>query len=475
MTHRFAVVLFTLGLTFASAAADRLAPSERPRPDVLFIAIDDMNDWTTLFDENNPIQTPNLERLAARGMFFRRAYCAVPACVPSRTAILSGLSPMTSGCYDNGGSDKVWNQDSDVVSLPQYFRNHGYQARGAGKIFGDHWRHRGDDPRGTSQSWDDFQEFVLTPSPHLNGYTKDQVKRLATSAFDWGEVDRREQMGDEQVLAYVSKVMTERREKPMFLAAGIYKPHLSFYAPPENFKRYPIDETKLPPMPAGDLDDVPAIGKTMAHTEFFIYGNVIKHTAPDPRSLKRLVQCYQASADYADSVVGRLLDALDASGRADNTIIVLWSDHGYHLGDKESCVKFTLWEKANHVPFIIVAPGVTQPGTVCDEPVTLLNIYPTLAELCGLPPRADNDGHSLVPLLKNPDADWPHPAIMTQREGNHALRTDRWRYIRYRDGTEELYDHHSDPWEWKNLAGKPQHAEVIRELRKKLDAAVPKK
>jgi len=171
-------------------------------------------------------------------------------------------------------------------------------------------------------------------------------------------------------------------------------------------------------------------------------------------------------------MVGRLLDALDKSGRAENTIIVLWADHGYHLGDKESCVKFTLWEKANHVPFIILAPGVTKPGSVCDEPVTLLNIYPTLLELCSLPPKADNDGYSLVPLLKNPDAEWPHPAIMTQREGNHALRTDRWRYIRYKDGTEELYDHENDPWEWKNLAGEEKYAEVIGRLGRKLEATL---
>ena len=179
-----------------------------------------------------------------------------------------------------------------------------------------------------------------------------------------------------------------------------------------------------------------------------------------------MVQCYQASADFSDSMVGRLLDALDKSGRADHTIIVLFADHGYHLGDKESCVKFTLWEKANHVPFIIVAPGIAQPGSRCDKPVSLLDIYPTLLDLAGLPPKADNDGLSLVPLLKHPRAEWTRPAIMTMGEGNHAVRNDRWRYIRYRDGTEELYDHENDPWEFTNLAGKPEHAGVISEMKK---------
>jgi len=451
-----------------TAGASTIAAEEKSRPNILFIAIDDMNDWTTVFDEDNPIQTPNLERLAKRGMFFSKAYCSVAACVPSRTAILSGLSPMSTGCYSNGGSPRVWNHKSNVVSLPQYFRDHGYQVQGAGKIFGDHWIHGGDDPRGTDYSWDDFQKFVDSDSPHLNGYTPDQVKPLSKRAFDWGEVARREQMGDEKMLDYVSRTMEEKWEKPMFLAAGIFKPHLPFYAPPEVFERYPMDDVVMPTMPENDLEDVPGRGRGMAHTEPWIYTNVIQHEAPDPRSLKRMVQCYQASADYADSVVGRLLDKLDASGKADNTIIILWSDHGYHLGDKESCVKFTLWEKANRVPLIIVAPGVTKPGTVCDAPVSLLDIYPTLAELGGLPPKADNDGHSLLPLLRNPQAGWEHFPIMTMGKGNHAIRTPAYRYIRYGDGSEELYSD-EDEWNIDNLADDPEMKKVIERHRTLLD------
>ena len=176
-----------------------------------------------------------------------------------------------------------------------------------------------------------------------------------------------------------------------------------------------------------------------------------------------MVQSYQAAADFADQMVGRLIDKLDASGRAGNTIVVLWADHGYHLGDKESCVKFTLWEKANHVPLIIVAPGVTTPGRRVDAPVSLVDIYPTLLELTGLPRKPDNDGESLVPLLKNPNAKREQPAVMTWQRGNHAVRTERWRYIRYYDWSEELYDHTRDPWEWKNLAGDPEYADVIAE------------
>jgi len=449
-----------------------VAKSTRSHPNILFIAIDDMNDWTTVFDKGNPIKTPNLERLAKRGTFFTHAYCAVPACVPSRTAILSGQSATTSGCYRNGDSGRVWGKSCRTVSLPEYFRNHGYTAKGAGKIFGDHWASRGDDPRGTAFSWDAFQRLVPTRKngTNHNGYTRDMsgVGGLPATHYDWGEHE--EKMVDEDMFEYISKVMDERWNKPMFLAAGIFKPHLPFYAPPEVFEKYPMDDVRLPAMPKDDLDDVPAIAKKMAHTEYFIYSNVLKYKAPDPRSHKRMVQSYQASADYADSVVGRILDKLDATGRADNTIIVLWADHGYHLGDKESCVKFTLWEKANRVPLIIVAPGVTEPGSCCDTPVSLLDIYPTLLELAGLPPKSDNDGVSLVPLLKDSNAAWNHHPIMTMGEGNHAVRTRRWRYIRYKDGSEELYDHTQDPWEWTNLAKRVEYREVIKALRKRLPA-----
>lgn len=442
------------------------------KPDVLFIAIDDMNDWTTLFDKGNPIKTPNLERLASRGMFFTRAYCAAPACNPSRTSIMLGLAPTTSGCYDNGV--RWWEKYPEAVTLSQYFRNNGYLAKGAGKIFHHGGGDMGDDPRGTRHSWDAFRKLVNTRAPrqNYNGYRKGMpgVGGLANTAWDWGEHDQK--MVDEDMLERVSAIMDEPRDKPIFLAAGIFKPHLPFYAPPEVFTKYPMDDVVLPTMPANDMDDVPEIAKRLAHREFFIYSNVTPKPASDPGSLKRMVQCYQASADYADSVLGRLLDKLDASGRADNTIIVLWADHGYHLGDKESCVKFTLWEKANHVPFIIVAPGVTQPGSQCDVPVSLLDIYPTLLELAGLHSKADNDGHSLAPLLKDPHAVWNHVPLMTMGEGNHAIRTDRWRYIRYRDGSEELYDHRNDPWELTNLAGVPAVTTDLDVQRGLLDKAL---
>ena len=434
------------------------------KPNVLFIAIDDMNDWTTLFDAGNPIRTPNLKRLAARGCFFSQAYCASPGCNPSRTAIMTGYRPTTSGVY---GNPEFWREKlPDCVTLAQYFeREGGYATRGAGKIF-----HHGKSGVGRKDN-PDFQEFFKKlairgpgPNKNYNGYRRPANQRLGNVSFDWGEHDQK--MIDVDMCEWIEARMEEKWDQPLFLAAGIFNPHLPFYAPKENFSRYPIEKVVMPQMPKDDLSDVGDIAKRMVRKEFWVFDNTTAAEPGSVGSLKRMVQCYQAAADFADQMVGRLLDKLDETGMSDNTIIVLWSDHGYHLGDKECCVKFTLWEKANHVPFIVVAPGVTKPGTRCDRPVGLVDIYPTLLELAGLPAKADNDGISLVPLLQNPSRPWERPALMTEGPGNHAVRSDRWRFIRYSDGAEELYDQQNDPWNHNNLAGKKAYARIVADHRK---------
>lgn len=445
------MAVVTFGLAVSLVRAENTS-----KPNVLFIAIDDMNDWTTLFDESNPIQTPNLQRLAARGCFFSKAYCAAPGCNPSRTALLTGLFPTSSGVY----AGNPWREAlPDAVTIPQYFAEYGYATRGAGKIY--HPYHPGTVKDGGAKP--DFQEFFKKllerkTGPNYNGYTEGLV---GNTSGDWGE--HTEKMIDIDTVEWAEARMREQWDRPLFLAAGIFRPHLPFYAPPATFEQYPFDETKLPPMPVDDLNDVPPIAVKMAHTEFERYQKSSAAPVNSNGSLKKMVQSYQASATFADSMVGRLLDTLDETGRADDTIIVLWADHGYHLGDKENCVKFTLWEKANHVPFIVVAPGITTQGSRCERPVSLVDLYPTLLDLCGLPPKADNDGQSLVPLLKNPEQSWARPARMTQMRGNHAIRTDRWRYIHYNDGSEELYDHDNDPWEITNLVSDVRYAPVIEE------------
>ena len=468
--------LFLLALiTSVCSAQEPNAGAETParKMDILFIAIDDMNDWTTVFDKNNPIQTPNLERLAARGAFFEQAYCASPACNPSRTAVMTGLRPTTSGVY---GQSYSWQKLlPDVVTLSQEFKKNGYATIGAGKIF--HNGKSGPD-RADNPSFDSFYKLKLhanKPAVNYNGYIlgknhKKEQGPLWNTVFDWGVHDVAKQT-DEYTVEYVNEVMASHpKDKPLFLASGIYRPHLPFWAPPKTFERYPFDQVRMPPMPDNDLEDVPPLGVEMAHSARFIWENTTKKPEEDPGSLKKMVQSYQAASDYADEMVGRLLDQLDATGRAENTIIILWSDHGYHLGDKTACVKFTLWEKANHVPFIIVAPGITKPGTRIKAPVGLIDIYPTLLELAGLPAKPNVDGQSLVPLLKDPQTKWERPALMNHGHGNHAVRSRDWRYIHYKDGTEELYDCKTDdPWNHANLlAGKDKenYAAVVSEHKK---------
>lgn len=448
------------------------------KPNILFITISDMNDWTTLFDERNPINTPNLKELAKRGVFFSQAYSVVPADTPSRAAVLSGFTPQRSGSYDN--RDFFRDMMPDAISLPAYFRLHGYQSKGAGKIFSHFNGARGGDYAG--KSFDDFQ-----PMPYARkGYERDVGRGnqyngsgvypglgpILQPEYDWGAHILK--LVDIDMAEYVEGVIEEKWSKPMFLAAGIFKPHPPFYAPAETFEKYPIEELVVPPQPESDLDDVPTIGRRMAHRENFLLEIPKKQEPGSPLSYEKMVQSYQASADFADQIVGRLLDKLDDTGKTTNTIIVLWSDNGRHMGDKESASKFTLWEKANRVPFIIVAPGVGEPGTLIEQPVSLLDIYPTLVELAGLPPKEDADGQSLVPLMNNPEIDWELPAIMTMGEGNYAVRSKRWMYIQYRDGSEELYDHKTDPWEWKNLAGDSEYEEVKRDHKKLLQEYLSK-
>jgi arylsulfatase A-like enzyme len=254
---------------------------------------------------------------------------------------------------------------------------------------------------------------------------------------------------------------------PLFLACGLFRPHMPFFVPQRWLDRIPADSIVMPTLAADDLDDVPAGGRQlMAEAARFFTGMKTAETR-QPGSWREAVRCYQAAAAFADAQIGRLLDALDASPRGPQTIIVLWSDHGYQLGEKQCWEKFTLWEKATRVPFIIVAPGVAPAGRRCARPVSLLDLYPTLLELCGLPaPATKLEGTSLVPLLRDPAAAWTRPAVMTYKPGNHAVRTERWRYIRYANGDEELYDHQTDPREWTNLAGKPESAAIIADLKR---------
>lgn len=434
--------------------------AEKSKPNVLFIALDDLNDWIRLLDPQAPIRTPNLERLARRGLLFTRAYCASAACNPSRTAILTGLRPTTSGVY---GNKTDWRRAlPDAVTLPQHFKAHGYRSLGAGKIFHHHYGGAFHD----RASFDDFQLMPDPPDAPMPRKKLNGLSKYGNHNTDWGPwpADESEAV-DVRSANYVTRTLKQNHDRPFFLAAGIFRPHMPFFAPQRYFDLYPAKSVTMPYTWEHDLDDLPPGANTLLQGKKWFFNGLMRAEDKSPGTWKASVRAYQASASFADAQVGRILDALEGSPYADNTIIVLWSDHGFHLGEKEHWEKFALWEKTNHVPFIVVAPGVTRPGSRCHTPVSLIDIYPTLVELCGFDTKTGLDGRSLVPLLKDPQAEWKRPALMTYQRGNHAVRDPRWRYIRYADGSEELYDHHSDPHEWRNLAGDPKHADTIARLK----------
>lgn len=416
------------------------------RPNVLFIAVDDLNDWISPLGGYPGCRTPNLERLAARGMLFTRAYCAAPACNPSRASLMTGIRPWTSGVYLNS---QPWRPVlPEAVTLTQHFMQHGYQAVGSGKIF-----HGGFND---AASWNDYLKQGPDPKP-AQKVLDDPHSRAGT--IIWGVLDvPDEQMNDSKMADYAINSLQQAHEQPFFLACGIYRPHMPWQVPRKYYEMYPLEDIVLPEVPDDDLADVPPAGVRMARPD----GDHATVLRTD--NWKHAVQAYLASITFADVQVGRVLDALDASPHKENTIVVLWSDHGWHLGEKQHWRKFALWEEATRMPLIISVPGLTKEGSVCERTVDLMHLYPTLSELCGLPVGEQLEGVSIVPLLKNPATEWSRPAITTHGRGNHAVRSERFRYIRYADGSEELYDHEADPHEWKNLAGDPGFTSVMEEL-----------
>ena len=463
-------VLGVLALVLAVACSESPQPGgSEPRArqdepyDVLFIAVDDLNDWVGYLGGHPQAQTPNIDRLAARGMAFMNAQSPSAVCHAVRTAILTGLRPSTSGIYGNGPDWRNQEIFRGKQTLPRLFRDNGYATRGAGKIFHAHtYAANGLAGFNDTTAWDEY-------FPSLDRQLPDELTPFIVPAnggpygrtFDWAALVAEDYaLGDGQVTTWVSERIKAEGDGPRFNAAGIYRPHLPWYVPERYFEMFPLDEVVLPPHIAGDLDDVPDIAKRSTFNSVEIHQWILE----DENRWREGVQAYLASIAYADAMVGRLIDALDASGRADRTIIVLWGDHGFHLGEKERWRKFTLWGESLHVPFIIVAPGVTQAGSSTTAPVSLIDIYPTLAELAGLKAPAHVEGRSLVPLLANPSMAWDHPTLSTFGFNNHAVVSDTYKYIRYSDGSEELYDVRQDPNEWTNLAGLDGYEAVKQEL-----------
>ena len=449
-----------------SSGADASARNPGKKPNVLFIVIDDLNDWVGCLKGHPQAKTPNIDRLARSGTLFTRAYCAAPACLPSRAATMTGVAPYRSGCYANSPT-QTW-QDillPKAVPLPAHLRAGGYETAGAGKIYHHYQNH--------PASWDDFWpsknlQFPPTHVPEKEyqpAFDKKPRPKNWYMEFNWGPLDKPvEETGDWMSMKFVSQKLQEKRDKPFFLACGIYRPHVPWFVPRKYFEMFPLDKIQLPPKKTDDYSDIP---KGAPRSGPCVYYKVLDANGYH----KQAVQAYLASIAYVDDLVGRLLKNLEASGHADNTIVVFSSDHGWHFGEKLTYRKFTLWEEACRVPLIVSLPksmrGAWRRGASCSAAVNLLDLYPTLVELCGVgPPRQRLDGRSLAPLLKNPAAPWEHGSITSHGFKNDSLRTERWRYTRYANGGEELYDHDADPYEWTNLADKPAYAEVLAALRK---------
>ena len=437
-----------------------------PRPNVLFIALDDLNDWIGCLGGNPQARTPNIDRLARESVVFTNAHCAAPSCNPSRTAVFSGLAPWNSGLLHNG--QKLREVIPDAELLPRYFSRHGYWSAGSGKML-----HYIIDP----PSWDAYFPHKAGDDPfppHMDfGKRPKSLPRAGKWQYvetDWGAFDATDEQfgGDFLVTKWIGEQLAVKHDQPFFLACGIYRPHEPWFVPGKYFDLFPLADIQLPPgYRADDLDDVPPAGQRLGRNRYFAH-------IREQHQWRQGLQGYLASIAYADAMLGRVLDALDHSPDRDNTIVVLWSDHGWHLGEKEHWQKYTGWRVCTRIPLIIrvpkMAPGLTAgttAGGVCARPVSLLSLYPTLTELCGLPAKPENDGPSLVPLLKDPQAAWPHAAVtQLDHPGTYSVSADNWRYIHYPDGGEELYDIQRDRYEWTNLAKAPGQTGRLAAMRK---------
>ena len=430
-------------------------------PNVLFIAVDDLNDWVGCLGGHPQVKTPSFDRLASRGVLFANAHCQAPLCNPSRASLLFGIRPSSSGLYTLRPGVRAVPALHDRTSLPQFFASQGYSTFCAGKIFHDGaipWQNRHDE----FQTWEETGKGTRPPKPFV-------FIKGGHPAMDWGPwpADEKDAPDWRSAEATVKALGTAPSDRPFFVACGFRLPHVPCYAPQKWFDLYPEVSLQLPPVLNHDRADIPPFS-------WYLHWNL-----PEPRlswlkansQWKPLVRGYLASVSFMDSQLGRVLDALEKTGRQDNTLVVLFSDHGWHLGEKAISGKNSLWERSTHVPLIIAGPGIKGPGK-CLEPAELLDIFPTLADLAGFPPPADLQGHTLRPQLENPATTRKWPAITDCNQDNHSVRTKNWRYIRYGDGSEELYDMAADPNEWTNLlvTEPDNNGDVVAELRRWLPA-----
>jgi arylsulfatase A-like enzyme len=436
----------------AVAGGDRVELSQA-QPNVLLIAVDDLNDWVGCLHGHPQARTPHIDRLAEAGVLFTNAHCQAPLCTASRASLLTSRHPWSTGLYFLRPALRDAPTLAEAVTFAEHFAAAGYRTLGAGKIYHD---------REASY----FQEYA----GRMGGFGPFPPEPLhydvpgAVKLWDWGAFPESDsQMPDAELARWAAAELQREQPAPFLLAIGFGRPHVPMYAPPRWFEQHPLEAIELPRVRDGDRADLPRYARRLTAGKL----------PPSHRWMvahdqwKRAVQSYLACVSFVDHQVGRVVSALRSGPHASNTVVILFSDHGWHLGEKQHWAKRTLWSESTRVPLIIAGPGI-EGGRRCARPVGLIDLLPTTSELAGLEPRASWQGRSLVPLLRDPLAAWDRPVVTTYAPGNHAVCDDRWRYIRYHDGSEELYDRNADPEEWYNLIGREDLRGVVARLSRAL-------
>ncbi len=441
------------------------------KPNIVMIAVDDLNDWVGVYGGHPQIKTPNIDKLAERSMVFRNASCPGPVCGPSRSALLSGFMPSKTGVY--GNFQNMLNSEIVKIhaTLPEYFSKHGYLTISSGKIFHSHSTPTGEDHgQWAFDIWEDKKGSAKVQEAKsfsrakgiINGKKIDSAlyTKIGGPDFAFGPTEvGKEATKDYKTAKWFEQKLQDNYDKPFFMAVGISKPHLPFYVPEEYFNMYGLDTLKVPEYRLDDLDDIADKNGRKAYNadDDFLW---TQHYGIQ----KEAVRAYMAAVSYADACVGVVLDAIAKSKYADNTIVILVGDHGWHLGEKLRYRKATLWRESTQLPFIFHVPGMKKKQD-CYRNVNLIDIYPTLIELCNLPQK-ELDGKSIAPLFKKPNIEWT-PTITTSGKGEHSVMAENWHYIYGRRGVEELYNLEKDPMEWTNLINKksPETEAVIKKLR----------
>ncbi len=457
--YRNTLIVVLAVLLISSISCTNTEEKKPSKPNILFIAIDDLNDWVGVLGGNPQTKTPNIDKLAGEGVLFTNAHTPAPACSPCRNALLYGMQPHTSGLYPFYHREEMDQKFFEKhKSLMQIFLANGYNTYGAGKIHHQGYIKKFDEIEYTESINDKFAQLPKLVIDSTDGVGSFILERSCARP----SLSPLSHHKDYNSSLFGVDILQRKHTQPFFLAVGFSKPHLPFVAPKKYFDMFPREEIQKPTIKDDDLVDVPWVGRSNAklHDDY-------KYRSND--SWEDIIRAYLACVAYTDDNVGRVVDALNNSEYKDNTIVVLWSDHGYHFGEKRSHLKFSLWEEATRVPFIILDPrNKDSNGKVCDAPVSLIDIYPTLLNYAGIEKPEYSDGLDLSGLLKNTESVREVPALTTWGRGNYSLRNSRWRYTHYFDGSEELYDHENDPNEWTNLADSEEFSSIKTEMKKYL-------